>query len=77
MKLFIIKLYDFIEGDNRKSKIVNSFIAVLIVLNITAVVLDSYQSINEKYYFQLYFFEMFSICVFSIEYILRLIVSPY
>jgi voltage-gated potassium channel len=77
MKLLIKNIYDLVEGNNRKSKIINGFIAVLIVLNIIAVVLDSYKSINNKYFFEFYYFEVFSICIFSIEYIIRVIVSPY
>jgi voltage-gated potassium channel len=72
----IRKIYDLIEGHNRKSKIINGFIAFLIILNIVAVIMDSYQSINNKYFFEFYYFETFSICIFTIEYILRVIASP-
>lgn len=71
------KLYELFEGHSKLSKILNSAIALLIILNILSVIIESYQSIYQKYNRAFYSFEVFSIIVFSIEYILRLLCSPY
>jgi voltage-gated potassium channel len=70
------KIYNLFEGHTKKSKIINSSIAVLIILNIIAVILDSYKNINKVFSNEFYYFEAFSIIVFSIEYLLRVISSP-
>lgn len=46
-------------------------LVVTIVLNIIAIVLDSIPSVHEKYASLFRWFELFSICFFSIEYIAR------
>jgi voltage-gated potassium channel len=71
------KIYLMLEGDNHVSKIINSFITTLIVLNILAVILDSYSMLHVKYRHYFNLFEIISIIIFSIEYILRVISSPY
>ena len=71
------RVYDLLEGHSRLSRIINSLIAGLIVLNVISVVLESYQGIEEKYSTLFYKFEIFSMTVFSIEYISRLISAPY
>ena len=61
----------------RIHKIVNTnpyftkFIYGLIIMNVIAIVLSSYKEINTKYNELLYYFEVFSVVVFSIEYLLR------
>jgi voltage-gated potassium channel len=70
------KIYDLFEGHSKKSKIMNSSIAVLIIINITAVILDSYKNIDKAFSTEFYYFEVFSIIVFSIEYLLRVISVP-
>jgi voltage-gated potassium channel len=72
----MLKIYNILEGHSKRSQIINSSIAVLIVLNIVAVILDSYKSINNKYSVLFNYFETGSIVIFSIEYILRVISSP-
>lgn len=47
------------------------FIVSLILLNVIAIILASDQAIGDKYSSFFYYFEVFSVTVFSIEYILR------
>ena len=47
------------------------FIMVLIVLNVLAVILETVESIGTPYQTYFYWFEIFSVTVFSIEYLLR------
>jgi voltage-gated potassium channel len=70
------RIYELLEGKTKKSKIINVAIAILILLNITAVILDSYKDICSRFSNQLYVFEVISIIIFTIEYILRLISAP-
>ena len=73
-------LYKIIEEPtdkkNLKSIFFQWFITILIFLNIIAIIISSYKNINENIVMFLNWFEIFSISIFSIEYILRLIISP-
>lgn len=53
----------------------NWFLVVLISLNILAIILGSVDSIYQHYEYQLWLFELFSVCVFSIEYLARVWVA--
>lgn len=57
-------------------KRLNAFILTLIVLNVTAVVVESVESIRAAYSEWFWWFEVFSVIIFSIEYILRVWSSP-
>jgi hypothetical protein len=48
------------------------FIMSLIILNVLAIILASDQNINARFKSLFYYFEVFSVIVFSIEYLLRL-----
>jgi voltage-gated potassium channel len=58
-------------GDTKWDKIINAVIIVLIVLNVIAVMLETVQSIHEKYYEFFRVFDLVSVIIFTIEYILR------
>lgn len=60
------------KDDNGKGKYLAYFITFLILANATAVILETvpYLSLRYKYWFDS--FELFSVVIFSIEYILRL-----
>lgn len=53
------------------SKIFNISIMVLIVLNVIAVILGTVKSFSSEYEIFLYNFELFSVIIFTIEYVLR------
>lgn len=57
-------------GD-KASRIVDTALILLICLNILAVIMDSVSSFADRYRTQLDLFELFSVSVFSIEYLLR------
>lgn len=59
------------EGDIL-SKLFDYFIIILIILNTMSIILESFVSLEAKYHNELYYFELFSIIIFTIEYILRL-----
>ena len=62
------KIYTFI---NFNSVFLN-FIYSLILLNVISIILESYAEIRNEYGDFFYYFEFFSVIVFSIEYLLRL-----
>lgn len=72
-KIFLIM--DGSDRSNRLSIFFNLFISILILCNITAVILETSAELAAKYsdYFEK--FEIFSITVFTIELILRIITS--
>ena len=51
-------------------------IVVLIILNITAVIMGTLEGVSARFGRALHIFEVFSIAVFSIEYLLRLWTCP-
>lgn len=51
------------------------FIYTLIVLNVVALILESYQDIDKKFHSLFYAFEIFSVIIFTIEYFVRIWVS--
>ncbi|TAH28203.1 MAG: ion transporter [Cytophagales bacterium] len=58
-----------------KGKFVDVFIEVLVLLNVAAVILESYEGIEIAYGFYFDAFELFTVSVFLIEYLLRLWLS--
>jgi voltage-gated potassium channel len=64
-------LHPEIVGDKRWDKTINVFIVVLIILNVIAVMLETVQSLQRRYGDFFYYFEIFSVSVFTVEYILR------
>jgi voltage-gated potassium channel len=58
-------------GDTRWDKILNGFIIILIILNVTAVILETVQSIHDQYKDFFHIFDTVSVFIFTIEYILR------
>lgn len=65
------KVGDFINFNTYFIK----FIYALIILNIFALILESYEELNSKYSHIFYFFEAFSVAIFTVEYLIRIWVS--
>lgn len=69
------RVFDVIEvghGENRGSRIFDGFIVTLIILNIAAFVAETVPSLSARYGFYFGLFEMASVTIFSVEYLLRL-----
>ena len=72
------RIYEIIEmgsGDDKASKIFDTFIVVLILLNVAAFVAETVPSIEREYRDTLFNFEVFSVTIFSMEYLARLWVA--
>lgn len=76
--IFEILYSDLIESKEDKGwiyKIDNYFISTLIILNIVAIMIQSFESVAIKYNTFFFVFEVFSVIIFSVEYLLRFWVS--
>lgn len=73
------RIFEIVEeaapGD-RASSIFDWCLIGLISLNIAAVVLETVPSIHETFATEFHWFEVFSVVIFSIEYVLRIWVAP-
>lgn len=75
------KIFEIVEkGDpkNKKSLYFDYFIIGLVLLNVVAIVLKSYEEIqkNQQASLYLYIFEVFSVVIFTIEYLMRMWTAP-
>jgi voltage-gated potassium channel len=64
-------LHPEIVGDKRWDKIINLFIVALIILNVVAVMLETVKSLHDQYYTFFRYFDLVSVIIFTIEYVLR------
>lgn len=58
-------------GESKADKVINIFIITLIVLNVIAVMLETVHPLYEEYKMLFDFFDLFSVIIFTIEYVLR------
>lgn len=71
LKQRVWTIMEHAEAGDKPSKVFDIFILSLIVLNVAAVMIGTVKSIEKKYYTILYYFEIFSVIVFTIEYLSR------
>ena len=68
------RTYEVLEAareDDAVSRVVDCFLIVLITLNVLAVILESVSSLNTAYRSYFVTFEMISVAIFTVEYLLR------
>lgn len=68
----ILKTLDRAEEADTLSRRFDMFITTLILLNVAAVIIETVDSIHDSYGVYLQYFEVFSVIIFSIEYLIRL-----
>ena len=69
-------LHSILEGNGRGGRIgavINSFLAILILLNVVAVVVGTLEPFSSQHAELLHGFQVFSLAVFSVEYVLRVV----
>jgi voltage-gated potassium channel len=74
-----LKVHDVLvetDDDETIDKIVAAGLILLIVLNVAAVVLETVDEYNLRYGHIFQAFEIFSVAIFSIEYLLRIWIAP-
>ncbi|WP_299618080.1 ion transporter [uncultured Tenacibaculum sp.] len=72
IKQKVALLFDDERGNLKGDKLLEHFISWLIIVNMFAIVLESYKDIQEAYSNFFNLLELFSITIFSLEYILRI-----
>jgi voltage-gated potassium channel len=67
------RTFEILDGEvvDRASKWTEYFIATLVVLNVIVIILESVPEIHTAYATPLHAFDLFSVVIFSIEYVLR------
>lgn len=58
-------------GETKWDKIVNGFIILLILLNVIVVILETVQPLHERYIDFFHYFDLTSVIIFTVEYVLR------
>src|SRR5687767_14899860 len=58
-------------GDTKWDRLVNSFIIILIILNVAAVMLETVPSVHDQYAEFFRVFDLVSVIIFTVEYALR------
>ena len=77
---FLEKVYHIVENPNEDSKIGNifeRFIVILILANVVAIVLESFEEFELEYHIYFRIFEFFSVTIFTIEYSSRVLTVQY
>ena len=64
------------EDAGLANRCISGFVVGLIILNVLAVILESNKALYAQFGAQFAAFEVFSVCVFTIEYIARLWIAP-
>jgi len=67
----VLRTLDKADDKNIVSKRFDQFIMALILLNVAAVIVETVDSIHSQYELVFEYFEIFSVIVFSVEYIIR------
>ena len=67
------RLYEIVDGEvpDKYSQRLEVFIALLVIANVIGIILESVPHIHESFGPEFYYFDMFSVVVFSIEYVIR------
>ena len=67
------RTFEILEGEvtDSASRFCEIFVASLVVLNVLAIILESVHDIHEAYATFFHAFDLFSVAVFSVEYVLR------
>jgi voltage-gated potassium channel len=68
----VFRALEIAQGDSGLSRAVDLFLIALIAASVAAVILESIAEIEARYATPLFIFEVFTVAVFSVEYLLRL-----
>ena len=71
LKKRIWEILELSKENDKHSKYFDYFISILIGLNVVAIILETEKSLYEGYTAYFIYFELFSIAIFSAEYLLR------
>ena len=68
-----VKVFKLLDGSeySKVSRFIEFFIVAIVVLNVLVIILESVHTINQRFGRAFFYFEVFSVVVFTVEYILR------
>jgi voltage-gated potassium channel len=72
IKQIVFNLLDDSGKDNSANKIINYVLIMLIVLNVLSVIFETVESFYNRYWGIIWMFEVFSVEIFTLEYVARL-----
>ena len=78
LSVFKERVYDVLgikDPDDRLTQLVNGFLIVLVLVNLAALFLQTFEDIATRYAFAFQCIEVFSVAVFTVEYLLRVWVA--
>ncbi|MDD5065472.1 MAG: ion transporter [bacterium] len=79
IKKLKIRIFNILEGrdpEDRPARLFQVFIMSLIILNVLAMILETVQQIWLRYKLYFHIFDVFSVMVFTLEYMLRIWTCP-
>ncbi len=68
---YLFQVVDENEKATKIGKFFNVFIILLILLNVVAIILESFDSLRQEYTHVFYYFEVCSVIIFTVEYLIR------
>jgi voltage-gated potassium channel len=73
MKSLQLRIYKILDGSvhERAARYCEVFIAAVVVLNVVAIILESVHELHEAYEIYFHAFDVVSVMIFSLEYVLR------
>ncbi len=72
LRQYVYRALETAQGDSMLSRVVDIFLITLIAASVLAVILESMPAFGRRYAVSLSLFEMATVAVFSVEYLLRL-----
>ncbi|MDX1399213.1 MAG: ion transporter [Oceanospirillum sp.] len=72
------RIFHLLDGEMALSaagKLINGFIIALIVINVAMVIAETVPEVNSEYHTTFHYLELFSVAIFTIEYLIRIWVS--
>lgn len=70
-RLRIAEIMHARKSESKAGHVFNWLLIVIILLNVAAVMVGTIESFHQRYTTELYYFEVFSVVIFTIEYLLR------
>lgn len=77
MKQRIYKLISKGSHGNKWNRVVDYIIMTLIILSVFSIIMESMDELNQQFGLYLYLFDVFSVIIFTIEYVLRIYISEF
>lgn len=71
LRQFVFRVLETAKDDDRVSRVVDLVLISLIAASVFAIILESVPAIEKRFRAELYWFEVFTVAVFSVEYLLR------